>query len=401
MSEKRRLLISTDTFPPRVDGVSKFLQEAVPRLTKDFEITILAPDFGPSGSPLESMESVRVVKFRTFRKSWGELRLARPSVSAVFREVRRADIIFVQSIATLGILVVIAARILGRRVAAYTHVIEWQLVVEHLGFNQRFVRTFMENFIRLVAILTYRQCSLILTPSREIADIFSNYGVNVRKEIIPLGIDTERFSPPNDKRAAKQELSINPDSIVIGYCGRLAKEKDLGTLNRAFNYLKKRYNNIILLIVGDGLPEIRSMFKDRDGVIFVGMRNDPVPFYRAMDIFVMPSLTETSSLATMEAMSCGVAVIATRVGNISDYLRNYETGLFFRKRNSFDLMRRIETLIKRPELRQRLGLRARQEISERFSIDASIARISEKLSGLASAGSNAGSKINGTSAKKN
>ncbi|MEM0231312.1 MAG: glycosyltransferase family 4 protein [Candidatus Woesearchaeota archaeon] len=378
---KKNLLIATDTFPPRVDGVSKFLQQAVPKLIKDFNITILAPDFGPSGSELEGIEGVRIVKFRVGKKSWGELKLAHPSFFKILKEVKNSDIVFVQSIAPVGILTVFAAKILRKNVVAYTHVIEWQIVVEHLGFKG-LLRTLVQWFVKIVAIATYRNCSLILTPSQEIAEIFSQQHISVRKEIVPLGIDTSKFSPPVDRRAAKLELSINPDSVVVGYCGRLAKEKDLVTLYRAFIHLRRRYPNVILLIVGDGLPEIRNLFKDREGVYLTGVRNDPVPFYQAMDIFVMPSITETSSLATMEAMSCEVAVIATRVGNISDYLINYETGLFFKKRNSFDLVKKLETLIKREDLRIRLGKNARREISAKFSLDSSIARISKTLKEL-------------------
>jgi glycosyltransferase involved in cell wall biosynthesis len=364
--QKKNLLIAADTFAPRIDGVSKFLQAVVPALASDFNITILAPDFGPGCSDLESTPGVRVVKFRIGKKQWGDFKLAIPAFSTIRKEVRNADLVFVQSIASIGIATIFCAHLMKKKVVIYTHVIEWQLALKNVGF-----RGIMKFFSRIIimglAKILYNWCTLIIAPSAEIAEIFSNHNIKVRKLIIPLGVDNSMFKPPRNRRAAKSELSINPDNIVIGYCGRLSKEKDLPTLHRAFMRLQRKYNNLTLMIVGDGLPEIRALFKDKEHIYFAGMRNNAIPFYQAMDIFVMPSLTETSSLATMEAMACGAAVLSTNVGNIKDYLKNYRTGIFFKKKNSFDLSKKLEILIRNPNLREQLSSSGHGEIVENYN----------------------------------
>ncbi|MCX6710752.1 MAG: hypothetical protein NTZ02_01535 [Candidatus Woesearchaeota archaeon] len=200
--QKKNLLIAADTFAPRIDGVSKFLQAVVPALASDFNITILAPDFGPGCSDLESTPGVRVVKFRIGKKQWGDFKLAIPAFST-------------------------SAHLMKKKVVIYTHVIEWQLALKNVGFRG-IIKFFSRIIIMGLAKILYNWCTLIIAPSAEIAEIFSNHNIKVRKLIIPLGVDNSMFKPPRNRRAAKSELSINPDNIVIGYCGRLSKSRITG-----------------------------------------------------------------------------------------------------------------------------------------------------------------------------
>jgi glycosyltransferase involved in cell wall biosynthesis len=376
--QKKKLLIAADTFPPRIDGVSKFLQAVVPALTSDFDITILAPDFGPGGSDLENTPGVKVVKFRIGKKQWGDFRLSFPDISVLKKEIRGSELVFVQSIAPIGAATIFFAHLMKKKVVVYTHVIEWQIALKNVGV-EGFAKVLSRWIVISIAKLLYNWCTLLINPSSEISEIFSNHRIGVKKVIIPVGVDNSRFKPPRDRRNSKRELSINPADIVVGYCGRLSKEKDLPTLHRAFLRLRAKYENLTLLIVGDGIPEIRALFKDKEHIYFAGMRNDAMPFFQAMDIFVMPSLTETSSLATMEAMACGAAVLSTNVGNIGDYLKNYKTGIFFKRRNSFDLSNKIDLLIRDEKLREQLSESGHREIVENYDWQKTIAELKKVL----------------------
>ena len=88
-----------------------------------------------------------------------------------------------------------------------------------------------------------------------------------------------------------------------------------------------------------------------------------------MDIYVMPSLTETNSLATMEAMACGVPVISTPVGFLKDYIRHGYNGYFFPRRDSYALSKRLSELLGNPQVRKAMSENARRTIVERFSWD--------------------------------
>ena len=88
-----------------------------------------------------------------------------------------------------------------------------------------------------------------------------------------------------------------------------------------------------------------------------------------MDVYVLPSLTETSSLGTMEAMACGLPVIVTQVGFLKQYIKEKANGMFFPQKNSMVLAMKIEYLLKNPALQRTLSTNARKTIVENFSWD--------------------------------
>src|SRR3989338_6191704 len=101
-----------------------------------------------------------------------------------------------------------------------------------------------------------------------------------------------------------------------------------------------------------------------------------------MDIYVLPSLTETTSLSTMEAMSCGIAVISTKVGYVQHYIEDRHNGLFFPVRNSYVLKLKIEQLLAEDDTRKRLGDNARKTIIKSFSWNKTVEDIDKVLNEL-------------------
>ena len=101
-----------------------------------------------------------------------------------------------------------------------------------------------------------------------------------------------------------------------------------------------------------------------------------------MDIYALTSLTETTSLSTLEAMSAGLAVVATPVGFVKDYIHEGKTGLFFEKKNSQDLFTKLEFLLLHPRERNSLGMYARQSIITQFSWEQTGERIAQMLKNI-------------------
>ena len=104
------------------------------------------------------------------------------------------------------------------------------------------------------------------------------------------------------------------------------------------------------------------MLESKKDIIVVGYADNIVPYLQAMDIYVMPSLTETSSLSTMEAMSCGIAVVSTPVGYIKGYIKNSYNGFFFNKQNPYELSKKLILLLNDKKLRAKIGENARKTI---------------------------------------
>jgi len=165
------------------------------------------------------------------------------------------------------------------------------------------------------------------------------------------------------KYGAKKTIKIMPNKKIIGFCGRIGREKDLPTLIRAFKKIRIHQKNIVLLIVGTGIEE--EVGKDIH-MIVTGAVSNVVPYLQAMDIFVLPSLTETSSLATMEAMSVGLPVVVTPVGMIREYIEDGKNGLIFPRGSASSLYEKLEGLLADEKLRASLGREARRTIKIRY-----------------------------------
>jgi glycosyltransferase involved in cell wall biosynthesis len=364
---RKRILIATDNFLPRWDGIARFLNEVVPSLSKDFDISIIAPDFGEHPKFLNS--KVKIVKFPLLNVDFADYKISLPKIKIIKRCVKNADIVFCNDLGPICFFAVNYAKKYKKPLISYVHSLEWDLVSKALGFKENY-RKISVSFVKFLARKIYNKCSLLLVPSLEIARILENNNISTDKIIVHMGINTKKFIPPKSRSSAKKRIGIDPNNFVFGYVGRLAREKDPFTLIRAFEMIKNK--NVVLLIAGSGLKSIEERLKNKKRIIWFGSVNNVVPVLQAMDAYVLPSLTETSSLSTMEAMSCGVAPIVTRVGYLKNYIKDRKNGLFFEMKNPLDLYSKMIFLMNNDDLRKRISKNARNTIVRNYSIDRTI-----------------------------
>ncbi|MBI4918407.1 glycosyltransferase family 4 protein [archaeon] len=349
----RTILISSDCFLPRWDGIAKFLSELIPEINDEFKIILAIPDFGR----IPKYKNVEVHKFPLIKIQFGDIFFSKVNNFEIKDLVERCDFVFNQTLGPIGMKAIKYAKKINKPVIGYVHSLDWELASEGVKYFKLPVKIFMKLLVRKL----YNKCNLLLLPSKEMEDLLTVQGIRSKKDIVKLGVDTKRFKPAN-RTSAKKKIGLNPSDFVIGFCGRLSREKDLPTLFEAFKKVNKKYKNTKLLIIGEG-PQRENL--KHPNVILKGSKNNVVPYLQAMDVYVLPSLTETSSLSTMEAMSCGLPVIVTPVGNIKEYVIDKETGLLFPRGDVNNLKDKIKYLMKREELRTQLGIAARKKIQER------------------------------------
>ncbi|MBS3127729.1 glycosyltransferase family 4 protein, partial [Candidatus Woesearchaeota archaeon] len=222
------------------------------------------------------------------------------------------------------------------------------------------------------------KCTKLFFPAQQAQLKYEEQGIVRPSVIIPLGVDPNRFKPSHSKPMAKRKIGIDATRLVIGFCGRIGREKDLWTLKKAFENVQKK-GKVVLLIVGKGIPDIRL---EGEGVIMAGQQEDVVPYLQAMDIYVLPSLTETTSLSTLEAMACALPVICTPVGAIKTYIKHRENGFLFPRGNVEKLTQYLMVLLKKPKRREELGLAARKTVKEQFHWENTAERIKHSLKNL-------------------
>jgi len=374
-----KLLIATDCYLPRWDGIARFLIEMVPRLKDDFEITIVAPDF--PGDNKGEIQGVNILRIPLMKRQFGDYTPAKINRSLIKKLVKENDIVWSQSIGTIGAFSITYGRKYKKHVVAYIHSLEWDLVTKALSPPYIFEGA-VNFFTRSVAKSLYNKCNLLMVSHDKITKELSQKGIHAKKEVVKLGVNINTFIPPKNKEEAKKIIGLNQNKKIIGYVGRIAREKDLFTLYKGFKRLQQTNQNIQLLVVGKGVKEVEEKLKKDPSVFFAGKQDNPVPYYQAMDIYVLPSLLETTSLTTLEAMSCGVACLVTPVGYIKEYIKRNYNGLFFPRKNPYVLAKKLQFLIENEELIEKLGKNARRTVVEKFSWEKTGQKVNELLKKL-------------------
>jgi glycosyltransferase involved in cell wall biosynthesis len=149
--------------------------------------------------------------------------------------------------------------------------------------------------------------------------------------------------------------------------------KNQALLLNAFAEAKKNHDNLFLVIVGEGHLEnsLKEQARDleiADDVLFTGRRFDIPQVLNSLDLFVLPSLNEGMSNTILEAMGCGLPVIATNVGGNPELISHDKTGLLTTSENASQLAERICLLAQDRQLRQHLAEQARNSIIKTWSL---------------------------------
>jgi 1,2-diacylglycerol 3-alpha-glucosyltransferase len=172
---------------------------------------------------------------------------------------------------------------------------------------------------------------LVLAPSDFVARRLQSHGVRRPVEVLPTGIDLERFRP-GDQADARPALGLDRADRVLLYVGRLDREKNLEFLLDAAARVGSPRARLLLVGRGTQATALRRVASARglgERVEFRGgVPPDDLPrYYRAADVFVFASTTETQGLAVLEAMACGLPVVAVRASGVEEVVGEGVSGL--------------------------------------------------------------------------
>lgn len=250
--------------------------------------------------------------------------------------------------------------------------------------SQRAHRTLTPAATRHLLRLTDRIADGIVVNSRSVAcELVSEDGVPESQiHLAYNGIDTGVFC-----REGVAAESPWPGAVVIGVVCALRPEKGLSLLLDAFARVRSSHPEARLLIVGSGpmQPELDSRAASLGlGAVcrFQSAVRNVSEWLRAMDIFVLPSLSEALSNSLMEAMACGCCAIASDTGGNPELVQDGETGLLFPAGDSAALAVRLERTLADRELRCRLGANGARLMRKRFTREAAARRMGEIYTGF-------------------
>ncbi len=196
--------------------------------------------------------------------------------------------------------------------------------------------------------------------------------------VIPNGVDTDRFvSDPSCREDVRRELGIPSDSSLVGIVAALRHEKNHNLFVEMAARLVAKDRRNHFMIVGDG-PEketIQKRIRDfgiADNVHLLGSRADTPRLLAALDVFALTSHNEANPVSILEAMSCGIPVVATDVGSVSESVRSNETGFLVPPGKVEPLVESVEGLLLRPDGGRSLGCNGRAWVSGNGSLQAMV-----------------------------
>ena len=186
------------------------------------------------------------------------------------------------------------------------------------------------------------------------------------------GVDTRRFAP--GPCGLREQIGIAPDAPVIGFVGRLTRDKGIPELMEAFEGVIQEYPRARLLLVGwfddseDALDAgTRLMIESHPSIVCTGFVQDPAPWYRAMDMMVLPTLREGFPNAALEAAASGLPVITTLATGARDAVIPEVTGLLVPPGYPEAICEAVVQLLGDEPRRRAMGAAARRWAIERFS----------------------------------
>lgn len=345
-------------YAPYRGGIESHLELLCKELQRHMRVQVVVSSSTRAGSD-EVIDGLDVTRLATTLKVAGAS--VSPGLSGRIAS-SRADIVHLHLPNPTAVLAYLSSGRRGRLVATYHSDIVRQKVLG--AAFAPFLRQFMQR------------CDRVIVASPNILESSSVVArVRDRCAVIPYGIDVNAFSSAEgiDSLAVKARFGKR---LVLAM-GRMVSYKGFEYLIRAMPDIRGR-----LLLVGDGplrseLEALALRIGVSDRVTFVGEAHSVAPYYRAADVFVLPSVTraEAFGIVQLEAMACGTPVVNTALNSGVPFVsRHGETGLTVQPADSGALAAAINRLLDDDELRRTYSLAARRRVESEFSVEAMVER---------------------------
>jgi L-malate glycosyltransferase len=241
----------------------------------------------------------------------------------------------------------------------------------------------------------HRYCvDSIIGVSSQIERKYKAEGECSRVTCIRNGIDLDGEFVQTDRWRTRKELGVDSGTCLIGTIGRLTPVKGIPYLLQAARMLLRQGVNVKVLIVGDGSirPDLMTQARDlgiSEHIVFLGHREDTNLLLQALDIFVLPSLSEGIPMALLEAMAASRAVVASRVGGVPEIVEDGVEGFLVEPTDVNGLTERCLRLIQSPDMAHKMGQTAKARVERDFSAENMAHRVValyKELIGLESGG---------------
>ena len=353
-----KILYISDVYFPRVNGVSTSIETFRRNLRSlGHTVHLIAPDYSTASADETDILRVparqlpfdpedRLMSYRWVMKQLDKLRS------------EHYDIIHIQTPFVAHYLGTKLSRLLGIPCVETYHTFFEEYLYHYVPLvPKKIMRFIAKRFSR------HQGNSLdgMVVPSNPMLQVLKDYGIVTRAEVIPTGIEPASFVA-GDRVAFRDRYKIAQDRPMLLFVGRVAHEKNIGFLLKVLDRVSREIANILLVIAGEG-PARESLEREvqelglGENTLFIGYLDRHTELndcYRAADIFVFSSRTETQGLVLLEAMAQGVPVVSTAELGTRDVLQD-GVGVWIAQENVTDFAGKIIKMSQDTGVRKSLG----------------------------------------------
>ena len=364
-----RVLMVSDVYFPRVNGVSTSIRTFRRDLAaRGCETWLVAPEY-PQAWQDDDGALRQPSRYLAFDP---EDRMMKPraTLAACLALAGRIDVLHVQT--------PFVAHWIGVQAARRLHV---PVIETYHTFFEEYLHHYVPLLPAAAAralarTFSRRQCNAVdgvVAPSRQLADVLLRYGVTRPIHAIPTGLNLDEFRG-GDGAAFRTHYGIAADRPVMLLVGRVAHEKNIGFLLRVLAEVTRRVPNVLFVIAGEGpaslsLRRAAAEARLENHVLFVGYLDRRGPLldcYRAADVFVFASRTETQGLVLLESLALGVPVVSTAVLGTREVLEN-AAGAVVVSEDVVEFAGAVARLLTEPSLRAQLANAGREFVERHWS----------------------------------
>ena len=332
-----RVALVTETYPPEVNGVAATIARVVDGLqSQGHALTLVRPrqeangearldinPVWPQGPALSAIEHVLVHGLQMPR--YPQLQMGLPCKRRLLRlwSKQRPDVVHVVTEGPLGLSALHAALQLRLPVVS-DYRTNFHAYSGHygVGWLQAPVRAYLRWF--------HNRAASTMVPTESLRSELAAAGFK-RLAVVARGVDTKLFDPARRSDALRASWGAGPKTMVAISVGRLAPEKNLGTVLAAFETMRADCSEMRLVFVGEG-PEAARLKERCPHAVHAGLRRGEAlaAHYASADVFLFPSLTETWGNVVPEDMASGLAVVAYDCAAAGQLIRHGDNGLLAR-----------------------------------------------------------------------
>ena len=332
---------------------------ALDLVERGHQVSVIAPSYG-ARNVYRIEQKVHVYRFSSFEwPTYKELRIPFLPLLPLRNVIKKTDpdIIHIHSPVVLGNIAHILAGGLRKPIIVTNHYLP--INMSRSLASEPFLGKHFCNVSYSYLVYFCNGCQYVTAPTMTALNLLYEHGLRVPARAISNGIDLQKFTPGERDPQVLQRFGLPTDRPLLLHVNRLSEEKRVNVLLDAMAKIK---TDAHLALVGTGPAEadLRLQAKQLDignRVSFLGFVSDTdlLLLRRSADLFVIPSEGDLQSLATMEAMACGLSIIAANAYALPELVHHEENGLLFQPGDSDDFAHGIDRLLNDRDLRARMG----------------------------------------------